>query len=224
MFRVRRTQWANVSGLGKKIHREFHGEFRVRENTAPDSPRCMSPARLFVALVPPAAVRAELAILAPELAGLRATPAENIHLTLRFIGEADPEKTDRFVAALLRVRVEPFVLPVGGVGLFPSRGPAKVLWAGVGNGHTRLYQLRKQVDESLLTVDAGLPMPGFHPHFTVARLGEQPAPREIARFLAFHAGFEAPPFLVDEFLLLASEGAAGRPPVYRPVRRFALGS
>jgi 2'-5' RNA ligase len=184
----------------------------------------MSVARLFVALIPPAAVRTELAALARPLAGVRWSPAENLHLTLRFIGEVGGEQSEQFVRALSRVRVEPFVLPVGGVGVFPSRGLAKALWAGVGNGHTRLYQLRKQVDEALLTVDAGLPMPGFHPHFTLARLGEATAPREIARFLEQQASFEAPPFLVDEFLLLASEAAApGHAPVYRPVQRFPLG-
>jgi 2'-5' RNA ligase len=178
--------------------------------------------RLFTALVPPAIVQTELAALAAPLAGVRWIPAENIHLTLRFIGDTDEAKTERFAAALERVRVEPFILPVGGTGVFPTRGPAKVIWAGVGNGHTRLYQLRKQVDEALLGVDAGLAMPGFHPHFTIARLGEGYDPKEVAHFLARHQDLEAPPFLVTEFVLLHSELTPGRPPVYRVVRRFAL--
>ena len=179
-------------------------------------------ARLFVALVPPAAVRTELAALAAPLAGVRWTPEENIHLTLRFIGEAGEATAERFAASLTRVRVEPFILPTGGVGLFPSRGPAKVLWTGVGHGHTRLYQLRKQVDEALLTVDSGLAMPGFHPHFTVGRLDESHAPKEVAHFLEKHARFEAPPFRVAEFNLMSSELTPGNPPVYRVVRSFPL--
>jgi 2'-5' RNA ligase len=182
----------------------------------------MDLARLFVALVPPPVVRAELAALARPLTGVRWSPAENLHLTLRYIGPVDGEKSDRFARALAGVRVEPFVLPVGGLGLFPSRGAARVLWAGVGNGHTRLYQLRKQVDEALLTVDPGLAMPGFHPHFTLARFGDEAAPKELARFIEQQAGFEAPPFLVEEFPLLASEGAAGRAQSYRIVRIYPL--
>src|SRR5687768_13225665 len=120
----------------------------------------MDPTRLFVALMPPPVVRAELAALARPLAGVRWTPEDNLHLTLRFIGETDAEKSGRLARSLNRVRVEPFLLPVGGVGLFPTRGTAKVLWAGVGNGHTRLHQLRKQVDEALLAVDSGLAVPG----------------------------------------------------------------
>lgn len=180
--------------------------------------------RLFVALIPPASVRTELAEFAAlPLTGVRRTPADNIHLTLRFIGDTDDEKTERFATSLTRVRVEPFILPVGGAGLFPSRGPAKVLWAGVGNGHTRLYQLRKQVDEALLTVDPGLAMPGFHPHFTLGRLDETLGSKELARFLETHAAFEAPPFRVTEFHLMASELTPGRAPVYRTVRSFSLG-
>lgn len=179
--------------------------------------------RLFTALVPPATIQAELADAAAPLAGARWTPAGNIHLTLRFIGETSAEKSDRFADALAGVRVEPFILPVGGMGVFPTRGPAKVIWAGVGNGHTRLYQLRKQVDEALLTVDAGVPMPGFHPHFTLARLGEDHAPKELAHYLARHQDFEAPPFRVEEFQLMSSDLTPGRPPVYRVLRRFPLG-
>lgn len=178
--------------------------------------------RLFTALVPPATVQNELAEVATPLAGVRWTPAENIHLTLRFIGETDDVGMERFAESLTRVRVEPFILPVGGIGLFPTRGPAKVLWAGVGNGHTRLYQLRKQVDEALLAVDAGLAMPGFHAHFTLGRIGENYEAKALANFLELHRGLEAPPFRVTEFVLMASELSPGRPPVYREVRRFNL--
>lgn len=178
--------------------------------------------RLFTALVPPAAVRQELAEVATPLTSVCWTAAENIHLTLRFIGETDDGRAERFAGTLARVRVEPFILPVGGVGVFPTRGPAKVLWAGVGNGHTRLYQLRKQVDEALLAVEAGLAMPGFHAHFTLGRIGESYDPKELAHFLERHRTLEAPPFRVTEFILMASELTPGRPPVYREVRRFNL--
>jgi len=182
----------------------------------------MASARLFTALVPPDPVRAEMAGLAAALTGVRWTPVDNIHLTLRFIGPTEDPAMERFAEALARVRVEPFLLPVGGVGLFPSRGPAKVLWAGVGHGHTRLYQLRKQVDEALLSVDPGLALPGFHPHFTIGRLDETHEAKAVAHFIERHQQWEGPPFQVGEFHLMASELAPGRPPSYRVVRTFPL--
>jgi len=182
----------------------------------------MATARLFVAVVPPATVRAELAALAIPLGGMRWTPEENLHLTLRFIGDTEPEKQTRIEAALTRVRVEPFILPVAGLGVFPSRGPAKVLWAGTGGGHPRLHQLRKQVDEALLAVDAALDVHSFHPHFTLGRLGHDGDAQPLAKFLERQVTFEAPPFRVTGIHLLASVLAAGRPPDYEMLRSFPL--
>ncbi|MBL9214453.1 MAG: RNA 2',3'-cyclic phosphodiesterase [Opitutaceae bacterium] len=182
----------------------------------------MATSRLFVALLPPPTVSAELAALAEPLAGVRWVPAEDSHLTLRFIGDAPEERREAFGAALERVRVEPFILPAAGLGVFPPRGAAKVLWAGVGRAHPRLFQLRKQVDEALLRVDPGLAMPSFHPHFTVGRIGDAHAPKELAAFLERNGGFEAPPFRVDAFHLMTSTPAAGRASRYEVVRRFPL--
>lgn len=178
--------------------------------------------RLFTALIPPAIVRRELAAAAGPLRGARRMTEDNLHLTLRFIGDCDAERRDRMIAALDRVRVEPFVLPVAGLGVFPARGRAKVLWAGVGGGHTRLFQLRKQVDEALLSVDLTLDVHHFQPHFTLARLGEDYEPKELGHLLDRGAAFEAPPFRVGEFHLLASELRDGAAPRYEVVRSFAL--
>lgn len=177
---------------------------------------------LFTALLPPAAVRAELAALAGTLAGVRWTPPDNLHLTMRYIGETTPERQEAMAAALARVRVEPFILPVAGLGVFPSRGAAKVLWAGLGNAHTRLFQLRKQVDEALLSVDLTLDVHSFQPHLTLGRLDADYDAKALAKFLARHAAFEAPPFRVSEFHLMASEPQPGRAPVYRVERTFPL--
>jgi RNA 2',3'-cyclic 3'-phosphodiesterase len=182
----------------------------------------MEPLRLFTALLPPPVVRAELAALAAPLPEIRWVPEENLHLTLRFLGDCDADRRARFEEALARVRVEPFILPVAGVGLFPSRGPAKVLWAGTGRSHTRLFQLRKQVDEALLSAEPGLDVHSFHPHFTLGRLGAAYDARALAAWLERYRDWEAPPFRVDTFQLMASEAAPGHPPVYRSVRAYAL--
>jgi 2'-5' RNA ligase len=178
--------------------------------------------RLFVAILPPATVTAEIAELAAPISGVRWTPPENLHLTLRFIGERDSAAQSALEEALARVRVEPFILPVAGVGVFPSRGPAKVLWAGLGRAHTRLFQLRKQVDEALLSVDTGLDVHSFHPHFTLGRLGGECEAKAIAKFVGRHTTFEAPPFRVGDFHLMSSELPPGGAPLYRAVRTFAL--
>jgi 2'-5' RNA ligase len=182
----------------------------------------METSRLFVALALPEVVRRDLAALMVPLAAVRWNPPANLHLTMRFIGEADAERRDRFAAALARVRVEPFILPVEGLGVFPTRGPAKVIWAGLGGAHTRLFQLRKQIDEALLSVDLTLDVHSFQPHLTLGRLGETYEPKELAKYLETHARFEAPPFRVREFQLMESVLRPGHAPEYRAVRTFPL--
>ena len=179
--------------------------------------------RLFTAIVPPTTVQGELADIAEPLDAVRWLPAENIHLTLRFLGETDAEKLGRFEEVLAGVKVEPFILPVEGTGTFPTRGPARVIWAGTAKGHPRLFQLRKQVDEALLRVDVSLEMRSFHPHFTIARIGDGYDAKQLAAFLEKHNRLEAPPFRVSEFHLMASDRQPGRAPVYRSVRAFTLG-
>jgi RNA 2',3'-cyclic 3'-phosphodiesterase len=178
--------------------------------------------RLFTAIVPPASIQTEIAELEEPLDAVRWLPPDNIHLTLRFIGETDAEKLDRFEEVLGTVKVEPFILPVQGTGIFPTRGPARVIWAGTAKGHPRLFQLRKQVDEALLRVDVSLEMRSFHPHFTVARIGDGYDTKQLAAFLEKQKHFEAPPFRVSEFQLIASELQLGQPPVYRMIRTFPL--
>jgi 2'-5' RNA ligase len=92
----------------------------------------------------------------------------------------------------------------------------------VGSGHTRLYQLRKQVDEALLSVDMTLDVRTFAPHFTIARLSETVEPKHLGKFLYHHRDFEAPPFRVASFELYASDAQPGRAPAYRVMRSFAL--
>jgi 2'-5' RNA ligase len=178
--------------------------------------------RLFVALALPEVVRSDLAAVMGPLTGARWTPPANLHLTLRFIGASDAARCDALADSLARVRVEPFILPVEGLGVFPTRGPAKVLWAGLGGAHTRLFQLRKQVDEALLAVDLTLAVHTFQPHITLARLAENHEPKELAKFLARHARFEAPPFRVSEFHLMTSALQPGAAARYTAVRSFPL--
>lgn len=184
----------------------------------------MDTRRLFVALALPAVVQDELAALMTPLAGVRWTPPANLHLTLRFIGDCDEARSEAMAGALAAVRVEPFVLPVEGLGVFPSRGRAKVLWVGLGQAHTRLFQLRKQVDEALLGVDLTLDVHSFQPHITLGRLTEAYDAKALAKFLARHAAAGAPPFRVDAFHLMASELRTGHPPRYETVQTYPLAS
>jgi len=184
------------------------------------SPHSITAERLFLALTPPAAVRAVVAGLQTPLRNVRWTPTEQLHITLRFLGDVTPELRDILINRLSTIRVEPFPLPVEGTGLFPQRGLPRVLWVGVGSGHPRLHQLRQRIDDALLATDVHVDLHTFHPHFTVGRCTET-ATSAVNAWARSHRDFAGPLFQVDSFDLYASEP---RPTgsEYRLVTRFPL--
>jgi RNA 2',3'-cyclic 3'-phosphodiesterase len=177
--------------------------------------------RLFLALTPPLPVRDAIAALRAPSRNVRWTPTDQLHITLRFLGETSVEATEVLLERLSEVYVEPFVLPIEGVGAFPQKGSPRVLWAGVGSGHPRLHQLRQQIDDLLLSipgVDADLRT--FHPHVTVGRCNDQ-AGSAVTAWLRTHREFAGPVFLVETFDLYASEHRPGGVE-YRLVQSFPL--
>lgn len=159
--------------------------------------------RLFVALTLPPAIRTLLGQLAQPLPGVKWTPLEQLHLTLRFLGDVTTDQLEAVLAQLATVRVAPFILPVEGVGAFPPSHPPRTLWIGVGSGHPRLFQLRQRLDDALLAARLNLDLRSFHPHVTLARCTEQAAPAAL-HWLHLHREACAPPFQVEAFDLYAS--------------------
>lgn len=164
----------------------------------------MATERLFVAIAVPDPVRAELVRLQEKGAeGIAWTPAEQFHVTLRFLGDVADDRREELDRRLAQVRVEPFILPVEGVGSFPPKGPPRVVWMGTGNGHPRLFQLRQQVDDALLGAGLDVDVRTFHAHITLGRCGPEAGPA-VKGWLLRHAGAGAAPFRVDAFGLYAS--------------------
>ena len=164
----------------------------------------MDTQRLFLAVPLPPPVRESLAAVGPTLAAFSPTPVEQLHLTLRFLGDVAVEAVTPLIERLSAVRVAPFILPMEGVGSFPPRRPPRVLWVGVGSGHPRLFQLRQRLDDALLASGLDLDVRLFQPHVTLARVPES-ASAAAQHWLQSHREFSAPPFQVDAFELYASE-------------------
>ncbi len=158
--------------------------------------------RLFVAIDLPAPVQEVLAAMSGGLPGARWTVPEQLHLTLRFIGEVDSGRFRDIREALGEVRSHHFSLHLEGVGFFPPRGNPRVLWAGVGQNE-QLLQLYRRLEAAL--VRAGLAPEGrkFAPHITLARLRNTPASR-VGGFIASHSLLVTADFSVNQFVLYSS--------------------
>ena len=177
--------------------------------------------RLFVALRPPEPIRDLLFDLMDEVDAARWQDEEQLHLTLRFIGEVERPVAEDLADLLGQLRSPALTACLAGVGIFGGERRAGALWAGVAPREP-LLALHRKVDQ--LCVRVGLPPErrAFVPHVTVARLSRRSAAGpEIDRWLARHAALTSAPFPFDRVILYASHlGRSGA--TYDPVLEIPL--
>lgn len=161
--------------------------------------------RLFIAIPLPVSLREELETLYEPVRSIAWVRPAQLHLTLRFVGDVDASLSEPIETALARVQVEPFLLTLAGIGAFPPRGAARVIWVGIGESHPRLNQLRQQIDDALLGTGFPLDVRIFHPHVTLGRVRSDASPGAAIEFLKRHRAFDSAPFRVETFQLCASE-------------------
>ena len=174
--------------------------------------------RLFVAIRPPAAIRQLLLAVMGGVSGARWQSDDQLHLTLRFIGEVDRNLAGDIHAALGGIHHPRFDLSLSGLGAFDGRGYPDAVWAGV-SPHERVKALHRKVDAALLRV--GVPPDGraFLPHITIARLNRSAGP--IGNLLEEAGGLASPAFSVDGFALFESD-LTNEAAVYSVVERYLL--
>jgi RNA 2',3'-cyclic 3'-phosphodiesterase len=158
--------------------------------------------RLFVAIDLPEELKSAVAAFAHELPSAKWVSPEQLHLTLRFIGETDQLTFSAIKENLSRISFPCFTLSVCGVGHFPPGRRPRVIWLGL-DPCTALSDLARQVETAV--VEATLPPEDrpFSPHITLARMKEC-VPTAVERFEKANAGFTFPPFQVKEFILYSS--------------------
>ena len=143
--------------------------------------------RLFVGLTLPNHIRARLVALKGGLPNARWIAEENLHLSLRFIGEV-PGGNDRDIdLGLQSVTASPFDLTLSGSGAFDRRGRVHSVWAGVEKSDT-LTALRDRIESALVRTGLEPEHRKFTPHVTLARMKKGDA-GTASLYLESHAGF-----------------------------------
>jgi RNA 2',3'-cyclic 3'-phosphodiesterase len=157
--------------------------------------------RMFVAIRPPEDVRDLLLDAMEDSANFRWQDEEQLHLTLRFVGEVERPVADDLAAELAHIRAQAFELRVAGTGRFEQRNSG-ALWAGV-EPRAPVAALAAKVERACLTVGLEPERRAFHPHITLARWKGRRG-HEVARFLERTRGLSSEPFEVTDFILFES--------------------
>ncbi len=162
--------------------------------------------RLFVGIELPSDIRMTLGTLCSGLSGTRWVRTENMHVTLRFIGETGLGAAHDLDAALGDVRVPAFEMRFCGIGDFSQRSRLKALWAGVA-ANPALGHLQGKVEKAVQR--AGFPPDGrkFTPHVTLARFKGQRV--DLGHYLETNGAFSSAPFPVEKFTLFESHMGHG---------------
>lgn len=176
--------------------------------------------RVFVAIAPPPHIRERLALLRPALPGAKLVPPENLHLTLRFVGEVDNPTLDEVAASLDQVNKAPFELRCNGLGTFENRGKPSALWAGI-DPSADLEGLRGRVEAAVRSAGLEPDHTKYSPHFTLARMRGTPVDM-LVDYIQGHEPFTTESFTVDSFQLYRSFLKSGAP-VYRVEAVYPLG-
>lgn len=178
----------------------------------------MSSHRLFVALRPPRPVRELLRAAMHGISAARWQDDDQLHLTLRFIGDVDRHRAEDIAAALGALHAPAIKARIAGVGMFERRGWPHTVWAGV-EPAAALAGLHRKVDQLLARVGIAAETRAFVPHITLARLNRSAGP--VAPFLALHSDLASAPFAFDHIILYESEMGHGGSR-YHPVARYPL--
>jgi 2'-5' RNA ligase len=132
--------------------------------------------RTFIAIELDEGIRARLCEAQDQLracgAQVKWTKPPQMHLTLKFLGEIEEHQVEEVGAALANAAVgsKPFEMEVRGVGSFPPRGAARIVWAGLEDPSGTLDRLQHRVEGALGAAGFERETRRFHPHVTLGRV------------------------------------------------------
>jgi RNA 2',3'-cyclic 3'-phosphodiesterase len=165
--------------------------------------------RLFVALEIPTAVRESLAALLQSLRTISSQPRwvrpENLHVTLKFIGQWPAEKLDTLRGTLAPVRLDkPVALDFRGLGFFPDEKRPRVFWAGIA-ASPNLVTLASEIERATEKLGAEREHREFSPHLTLARFEPPGLPEKLGAAIRKNSARDFGSLNTNQFHLIESK-------------------
>jgi 2'-5' RNA ligase len=182
--------------------------------------------RLFIAIALSREIRDKLARVQSELRelepGVNPVEPENIHLTLRFIGETVEDKLSELIRVISTVRDYPvFELELKSIGAFPSGQHPKVIWVGCADSDRAPEKIYRALEKELLNI--GLP-PNDHKFSAHITLGRNKSGKNIQGLAELINKYSGQVFGIQQVrqLSLFRSVLAPKGPIYTNIRDFSL--
>ena len=169
------------------------------------------PIRCFIAIEIPETIQNRLAriqgTLRKQIQKASWVKPSNIHLTLKFLGDVDPQHLESIGETIqgVAIRHRSFSLGIGGLGAFPNFARPRVMWIGVKAGGERVSALTRDINTALSDDGFSLDTKRFNPHLTIARLKERIDLRPYANQYRQYDRIDGAEMSVDTISLIQSQ-------------------
>lgn len=175
--------------------------------------------RLFIAIELPNGLKNELKSIQEPAEGIRWQAAEQLHITLKFLGDTTADRVKDLKQRLSNIQSPSFSISVKGLGKFPKKGNPKVIWAGVSKPK-KLLHLQEKVEKACLKLGFEKGRRRFIPHITLGRVNKE---GEVEAYRVLRETFTYPEkIIVNHFTLfeshLSPEGAR-----HKVLERYEIG-
>jgi 2'-5' RNA ligase len=123
-------------------------------------------------------------------ADLKLVENENIHMTIRFLGDITLNMADKIFEEMKKIQFKPFPVQLTGIGVFPSLSYPRVLWAGIAQGAEQLQNIVNQIEPRLQSLGFPPDRNAFSPHLTIARVRSARNKSQLADFVTKNAKYD----------------------------------
>jgi 2'-5' RNA ligase len=152
-------------------------------------------------------------------ADLKLVEPQNIHITVRFLGNITPATAEKIFDEMKQIQFTPFTVQIKGLGAFPNPNYPRVVWAGITTGADQLKNVFTQLEPQLRGLGFTPDSKGFSPHLTIARVRSGRNKQQLAKFLTENANYEFGA-VNAKCLRLKKSDLTPRGPVYSTLKEF----
>jgi len=161
-------------------------------------------------------------ILANTGANLKLVKPQNIHATMRFLGNISLQMVELIHEEMKQISFAPFEIELRGLGAFPSLRYPRVVWAGIRKGADELVNVFNQLESRLRRLGFKPDRKGFSPHLTIARVRTGKNKTELIRCVEDLADYEFGVIKAD-YLRLKKSVLTPKGPIYTTLKEVRGG-
>jgi len=187
----------------------------------------MASLRTFIAIEIPDNIRQQIVALQTELKTLGGkitwVRPENLHLTLKFLGDTDEDIIETIIEKLSDIisGFAEFEITSKGVGVFPNWKRARIIWLGTSGADEILKKLVQQINQQLIDFGFEPEKRPFSGHLTLGRVRDSRGLEPVLKRIEQTDCFEAGKFLATDILFIKSV-LTSQGPIYTPLKKIKI--